>query len=59
MRFFGVTNNYEGVFCDQCHCAGKFRKSAHSIFKSRYKLPRKIPVVFPNGSNDGYHLIIE
>lgn len=59
MRFLGVSKNYEGVFCDRCHCAGKFRKAAHSICKSRYKMPRKIPVVFHNGSKDGYHLIIE
>ena len=35
---------------DHCHYTGKFRGAAHSICNLRYKVPKKISVVFHNGS---------
>ena len=44
---------------DHCNYTGKYRGAAHSICNLRYKVPRKIPVVFHNRSIYGYHFIIE
>ena len=44
---------------DHCHYAGKFRGAAHSECKLRYKVPKKIPVVFHNGSTYDYNFIIK
>ena len=38
---------------DHCHCA------AHSIFNLKYSAPKKVPIVFHNGSNNDYHFIIK
>ena len=46
-------------FRHHCHHTGKYREAAHSICNLRYKIPRKIPVVFHNGSAYDYHFIIE
>ena len=35
---------------DHCHYTRKFRGAAHNICNLRYKVPKKIPVVFHNGS---------
>ena len=35
---------------DYCHYTGKYRGAAHSICNLRYKISKKIPVVFHNGS---------
>ena len=35
---------------DHCHFTGKYRGAAHNICNLRYKTPKEIPVVFPNGS---------
>ena len=43
---------------DHCHYTGKFRGAAHNICNLRYKTPKKIPVVFHNGSTYDYHFII-
>ena len=37
---------------DHCHYSGKYRGAAHSICNLRYKIPKEIPVVFYNGSNE-------
>ena len=42
---------------DYCHFTGKYRGAAHKICNLRYKEPKKIPVVFHNGSNYDYHFI--
>ena len=42
---------------DHCHYSGKFRGAAHSICNLRYKVPKKIPVIFHNGSIYDYHFI--
>ena len=44
---------------DYCHYTGKYRGAAHSICNLRYKIPKKIPVVFHNGSTYDYHFIIK
>ena len=43
---------------DHCHYTGKFRGAAHSICNLRYKTPKKISLVFHNGSSYDYHFII-
>ena len=37
---------------------GKFRGAAHTICNLRHKTPKKVPVVFHNGSTYDYHFII-
>ena len=44
---------------DHCHYTGKFRGAAHNICNLRYKVPKKIPIVFHNGSTYDYHFIIK
>ena len=44
---------------DHCHYTGKFRRAAHNICNLRYKVPKKIPVIFHNGSTYKYHFIIK
>ena len=42
-----------------CHYTEKFRGDAHNISNLRYKVPKKIPVVFHNGSIYSYYFIIK
>ena len=42
---------------DHCHYTGEYRGAVHSIRKLRYSVPKKIPIVFHNGSNYDYHFI--
>ena len=44
---------------DHCHYTGKYRGIAHSACNLQYKIPKSIPVVFHNGSNYDFHLIIK
>ena len=44
---------------DHCHYTGKYRGAAHDICNLRYKLSKKIPVVFHNGSTYDYLFIIK
>ena len=44
---------------DYCHYTGKYRGAAHNICNLRYKIPKEIPIVFPNGSTCDYHFIIK
>ena len=44
---------------DHSHYVGECRGAAHSIYNLKYKLPKKIPIAFHNGSNCDYHLIIK
>ena len=44
---------------DHCHYTGKFRGAAHNICNLRYKVPKKILVVFHNGWTYDYHFIIK
>ena len=43
---------------DHCHYPGEFRGAACIICNLRYKIPRRIPIVFHNGSTYDYHFII-
>ena len=44
---------------DHCHYTGKYRGAAHCICNLCYKISKKIPVVFHNGSTYDYHFIIK
>ena len=44
---------------DHCHYTEKFRGAAHNICNLRYKVSKKIPVVFHNGSTYDYHFLIK
>ena len=44
---------------DHYHFTGKLRGAAHNICNLRYKVPRKIPVKFHNGSKYDYDFIIK
>ena len=43
---------------DHCHYTRKFWGAAHSMCNLRYKTPKKMPVVFHNGSTYDYHFVI-
>ena len=44
---------------DHCYYNGKLRQAAHNICNLRYNKPKKIPIVFHNGSTYDYHFIIK
>ena len=44
---------------DHCHYTREYRGAARSISNSKYSVPKKIPIVFHNGSNNDYHFIIK
>ena len=44
---------------DHCHYTGKYREAAHNICNLRYKIPKKIAIIFHNGSTYDYHFIIK
>ena len=44
---------------DHCHYIGEYRGTVSSIRNLRYSVPKKIPIVFHNGSNYDYHFIIK
>ena len=44
--------------CDHDHYTGKYRGAAHSICNLRYSTHKDIPVLFHNGSNYDFNLII-
>ena len=44
---------------DHCHYTRKFTGAAHNIFSLRYKVSKKMPVVFRIGSTYDYHFIIK
>ena len=44
---------------DHFHYTAKYRGAAHSICNLKFNVPDEIPVVFHNGSNYDYHLIIK
>ena len=44
---------------DHCHYTGEYRGAAHRTCNLKYSVPRKIPIVFHNGSNYEYHFIIK
>ena len=44
---------------DHCHYIGEHRNAAHSICDLKYGVPKRITIVFHNGSNYDYHFIIK
>ena len=44
---------------DHSHFTGEYRGIAQSICNLKYSVPKKIPIVFHNGSNCDYHFIIK
>ena len=44
---------------DHCHFTGKFRGTAHNGCNWRYKVPKEIRIVFPNGLTYDYHFVIK
>ena len=44
---------------DHCHCTGEYRSTANSVCNLKYSVPKKIPIVFHNGSNYDYNFIIK
>ena len=44
---------------DHCRHTGKCRPAAHNICNLRYNAPKKIPIVFHNGSTCDYHFAIK
>ena len=38
---------------------GEPRSAGHSLCNLRYSVPKKIPIIFHNGSNFDYHFIIK
>ena len=42
-----------------CHFTGKYRGATDSICNLRFNVPNEIPVLFHNGSNYDYHLIMK
>ena len=43
----------------QCHYTGEYRGATHSIYNLKYSAPKRISIVFHNGSNYDYHVIIK
>ena len=44
---------------DHCHYTRKIRGAAHNICNLQYKVTKKNPVVFHNGSTYDYHFVIK
>ena len=42
-----------------CHYREEYRGAVHSIFNLKYSVPKRISIVFHNGSNYDYHFIIK
>ena len=44
---------------NHCHCKGEYVGAVHRIYNSKYSVPKKIPIVFYNGSIHDYHFVIK
>ena len=44
---------------DHFHYTGEYRGTAHSTCNLKYSVPKRIPIVFHNGSKYDYHFIIK
>ena len=42
-----------------CYYRGEYRGAAHSLCNLNYSIPKKLPIVFHDGSNYDYHFIIK
>ena len=43
---------------DHCHYTGKYRDAADSTCNLKFNVPNKISVVFHNGSNNDYIILL-
>ena len=46
-------------FRDYCRYLGEYRDATHGICNLKHSVPKRIPIVFHNGSNYDYHFIIK
>ena len=44
---------------DHCHYTGQYSGFPKSICNLKYSVPKRIPIVFHNGSNYDYHFIMK
>ena len=44
---------------DHCHYTGNFIAAVYNICNLRYNVPKKVPMVFHNGSTYDYHFVIK
>ena len=44
---------------DNCHYSREYRGAAHNIRYLKYNVPKKISIVFHNGSYHDYHFIVK
>ena len=44
---------------DHCHYTGEYRGAAYRICNLKYSEPKESFIVFHNGSNYGYHLLLK
>ena len=58
MKQFAKDTNHQKLR-DHCYFSGKYRVTAHRICNLRFNVLNEIPVVFYNGSNYDYHIIIK
>ena len=58
MKQFAKDTNHQKLR-DHGYFSGKYRVTAHSICNLRFNVLNEIPVVFYNGSNYDYHIIIK
>ena len=42
---------------DHCHYVGEYGGAAHRIGNLKYSVPKKVPMVFRNGSSYDYHFV--
>ena len=42
-----------------CHYTGEYTGAAHSTFNLKYSLPKKVSIVFNDGSDYDYHFVIK
>ena len=54
-----MTKNIVLLLSDHCHYTEEYRRAAYGICNLKYSVPKKIPIVFHNGSNYDYHFIIK
>ena len=57
-KYLKEKKNYHKVR-DNCRYTGEYRYAEHSICHLKYSVPKKIPIVFHNGSNYDYHFIMK
>ncbi len=56
-KFSDIDVDLKKVY-DHCHLTGKYRGAAHQSCNLRYKMPKKIPLIFHNLKNYDSHFII-